>query len=63
MNPVEETKWKHGEKQCIQDMSRWGRGWEGAFKMNVFFRVTAMKISTLTFLLLGCRMIMSQHNK
>jgi hypothetical protein len=63
MNPVEQKKWKHGEKQCIQDMSRRGRGWEGAFKRNVFFRVTAMKISTLTFLLLGCRTTVSQHKK
>jgi hypothetical protein len=63
MNPVEEKKWKHREKQCIQDMSRRDRGWEGASKMNVFFRVTAMKISTLTFLLLGCKTTMSQHKK
>jgi hypothetical protein len=42
-------------------MQRRGKRWEGASKMDVFFRVTAMKISTLTFLLIGYRMTVSQH--
>jgi len=47
----------------LKTCQKGGRGWEAASKMNVSFRVTAMTISTPTFLLLGCRTTVSQHKK